>query len=119
MTEVTALGMTKARCIELWGLDPDSPETERVWADKIALDARVAGGQGFEAHMVQPDLQPYKSMVDGSMITSRSQHRDHLKQHGMIEIGNEINHHMKQPEKKVDREGIREAIAQSLNQHRR
>lgn len=39
--------------------------------------------------MVLPDIQPYQSMVDGSMITSRSQHRAHLKQHGCIELGNE------------------------------
>ena len=38
-------------------------------------------------HYVQPDIQPYKSMVDGSMITSRSQHRRHLKAHGCEEVG--------------------------------
>lgn len=38
---------------------------------------------------VQQDIQPYQSMVTGEMITSRSQHRAHLKQHGCIEIGNE------------------------------
>jgi putative FmdB family regulatory protein len=38
---------------------------------------------------VMADIKPYKSMVDGSMITSRSQHRQHLKRHGCIEIGNE------------------------------
>jgi len=26
--------------------------------------------------MVIPDIEPYKSMIDGSMITSRSVHRD-------------------------------------------
>lgn len=36
-----------------------------------------------------PDIQPYKSMVDGSMIEGRRQHRDHLRQHNCIEIGNE------------------------------
>lgn len=35
------------------------------------------------------DIQPYKSMITGEMITSRSQHRSHLKQHNMIEVGNE------------------------------
>ena len=35
------------------------------------------------------DIEPYKSMADGSMITSRSQHRDHLRRHNCIEIGNE------------------------------
>jgi hypothetical protein len=42
-----------------------------------------------EGTMVMPDIQPYQSMVDGTMITSRSRHREHLRQHGVIEIGNE------------------------------
>lgn len=41
------------------------------------------------APMVAADIQPYQSMCDGSMITSRSQHREHLRRHGVIEIGNE------------------------------
>jgi hypothetical protein len=41
------------------------------------------------APIVMPDIQPYKSMADGSMITSRSHHREHLRQHNCIEIGNE------------------------------
>lgn len=38
---------------------------------------------------VQPDIQPYRSMVDGTMITSRSQHREHLRKHGVVEVGND------------------------------
>lgn len=38
---------------------------------------------------VMSDLQPYRSMIDGTMIESRSKHREHLKDHGMIELGNE------------------------------
>lgn len=41
------------------------------------------------APFIQADIQPYKSMVTGEMITSRSQHRTHLKDHGMVEVGNE------------------------------
>lgn len=41
------------------------------------------------APMVMNDIQPYQSMQTGEMITSRSQHRDHLKQHRLIELGNE------------------------------
>jgi len=41
------------------------------------------------APMISDDIQPYKSMCDGSWITSRSQHRAHLKQHKVIEVGNE------------------------------
>ena len=40
-------------------------------------------------HYVVPDIAPYKSMIDGRMITSRSQHRLHLKAHGCVEVGNE------------------------------
>jgi hypothetical protein len=35
------------------------------------------------------DIKPYQSMIDGSHITSRSQHREHLKAHGCVEVGNE------------------------------
>lgn len=51
-----------------------------------------------EAHMYQqssnapyviPDIQPYKSVITGEVIGSRSTHRAHLKQHGCIEVGNE------------------------------
>jgi hypothetical protein len=40
-------------------------------------------------HYVIPDIQPYKSMIDGRMITSRSEHRAHLRANGCIEVGNE------------------------------
>lgn len=73
----------------------------------------------ISAPYVQADIQPYKSMVDGSMITSKSQHRSHLKQHGMVEIGNEIDAHMTKPKPKVDREGIRKAIADSIERVRK
>ena len=42
-----------------------------------------------DAHHVMPDIQPYRSMVDGSMITSRSQHREHLRRHGCVEVGDQ------------------------------
>ena len=40
-------------------------------------------------YYVAGDIQPYRSMVDGSIIQSRSRHREHLRQHGMIEVGND------------------------------
>ena len=38
---------------------------------------------------IMPDIQPYKSMIDGSLITSRSKHRQHLREHGCVEVGND------------------------------
>lgn len=42
-----------------------------------------------QTHLVMPDIKPYQSMVTGEMISSRSKHREHLREHGCIEIGNE------------------------------
>ena len=42
-----------------------------------------------ETPMVVPDIKPYKSMITGEMITSRSQHREHLRKHGCQEVGND------------------------------
>lgn len=40
-------------------------------------------------HQIMPDIKPYKSMIDGSEITSRSHHREHLRMHGCEEVGND------------------------------
>ena len=40
---------------------------------------------------IQGDIQPYQSMATGEVISSRSHHRAHLRQHGLIEIGNELD----------------------------
>lgn len=41
------------------------------------------------AHNIIGDIDPYQSMVTGETIGGRRQHREHLRQHGMVEIGNE------------------------------
>lgn len=41
------------------------------------------------APMVIADIQPYRSMATGEYVGGRRQHRDHLKRHGLIEVGNE------------------------------
>ena len=40
-------------------------------------------------HYLLPEFKPYKSMIDGRMVTSREEHRRHLKANNCIEIGNE------------------------------
>lgn len=39
--------------------------------------------------MIQPDINPYRSMVDGTMIDGRKAHREHLRKHGVREVGND------------------------------
>ena len=65
------------------GLLAEYQDGELVWV-REELDKHTKPG-----HQIMLDIQPYKSMVDGSMITSRSKHREHLRQHNCIEIGNE------------------------------
>lgn len=40
--------------------------------------------------LIVPDIAPYQSMITGEMITSRSRHREHLRQHDCFEVGNEL-----------------------------
>jgi hypothetical protein len=44
-----------------------------------------------------PDIKPYKSMADGTLITSRSKHREHLKIHNCVEIGDQVEYEPKRP----------------------
>ena len=53
-------------------------------------------------HYVQPDIMPYRSMIDGGMVTSRAQHRRHLKANNCEEVGNDDpSRHIRQ-EKQTD-----------------
>lgn len=63
------------------------------------------------APMVMPDIAGYKSMQTGEWIGSRSKHREHLKQHGLIEIGNE---RVENKPKGPDRAGIRKAAEEAV-----
>lgn len=40
--------------------------------------------------LVVEDIKPYKSVVTGEMITSRSKHREHLKRNNLVEVGDQL-----------------------------
>ena len=63
------------------------------------------------------DIKPYKSMVTGETISSRSAHREHLRRHKLVEIGNETEAHMKEAAKKpeIDNSARKAQIAEMLN----
>lgn len=58
------------------------------------------------APMVMSDLPEYRSVIDKSVIGGRRQHRDHLRAHDCIEVGNERRaaprHEMSQAERVAD-----------------
>lgn len=41
------------------------------------------------APLIIRDIDSYRSTITGEMISGRREHRDHLKAHGCIEVGNE------------------------------
>jgi len=63
--------------------------------------------------MVMKDIQPYISQIDGSEITSRSKHREHLRQHNCVEIGNETKY--LQPKPLASPPGLKEAIIRATD----
>ena len=69
--------------LEFWGYTPNTPEAEEAWKLKQEMTHR-------EAPMVMSDIEGYISQVDGSWIDSRTKHKDHLKRHGMVELGNDV-----------------------------
>lgn len=64
-----------------------------------------------DSHYVIEDIKPYQSMVDGSMISSRSQHRRHLSQHNCVEVGNESMETRVKPPKDTRTDVLRAQLA--------
>ena len=62
------------------------------------------------APMVIGDIKPYQSMIDGRMITSRSQHREHLKANKCVEIGNETKYLQPKERQEIRPEARKELI---------
>ena len=83
--------------LEFWGFTLGSPEAEEAWKQKQEMTRR-------EAPMVMSDIEGYVSQVDGTWIKSRSHHRAHLKQHRMIELGNDVP--MKHAEAKLSKQSM-------------
>jgi putative FmdB family regulatory protein len=66
------------------------------------------------APQVAADIQPYRSVIDGSLISSRSKHREHLKAHGCVEVGNEK---LPPPKKPKAPPGAKEAVIAAFKKH--
>lgn len=85
---------------------------------EVGDDYNGAPRHANAAHNIITDIQPYQSMVDGSEISSRSRHREHLRSHGMIEIGNETKH-LKPFGTYTPPAGLKETIVREVNKRAR
>lgn len=71
-----------------------------------------------QAAYVIGDIQPYRSMATGEIVGGRRQHREHLKAHRLIEVGNEVKAHVSQARPpQPDRQAIRSALIESVRRH--
>jgi hypothetical protein len=80
----------------------------------VPKDEYYGSSTQVNAPMVIPDIAGYKSMVTGEWIGSRSTHRQHLKEHRLVEVGNELKAHTTRQAPKVDRAQIRNDIHKSM-----
>jgi hypothetical protein len=99
--------------LEWWTPTIGLESAKESWAEK-----QVSIGR--ETAMVMSDIDPYISQVDGSVIESRSKHKAHLKQHRMIELGNDVPKQHKQVDmntqsKDARKRHIAEQVYQKLN----
>jgi hypothetical protein len=69
------------------------------------------------APMVMGDLKPYQSMVTGEEIGGRRQHREHLRAHNVVEVGNSFD--KATPKPVTSPGGLKEQIIRAANQHLR
>jgi hypothetical protein len=74
-----------------------------------------AGRDEPNAPMVMPDLKPYQSMVTGEQIGGRRQHREHLKAHGVVEVGNSFD--KATPKPITPPKGLKEHVSRAVYQH--
>lgn len=87
------------------------PQThELVPAEQYVAPSRATSWQ------VLPDIEPYRSMVTGETITSRSRHREHLRSHGMVEVGNEVKHLTRNVKPPGAPPGTQEAVIRAYKQ---
>lgn len=61
-------------------------------------------------HVIE-DMKPYRSPIDGSIVGSRKEHRVHMRNHGVIEVGNEK---LKPPKKPEPPKGLRQELYNQL-----
>jgi len=105
---MTDIKSDREKFIAFWAPTCGEEEALRSWKIKQAQVRTTSA-------MVMGDIAPYISQIDGSVIESRSKHRAHLKQHGCIEIGNEVKHI--QPKAYAPPPGLKESIIENFHRN--
>lgn len=83
--------MTKEEWGAIWKLSGD--ELDRQWQAKQEMHNKQAG---YYIISEEKNYKPYRSMQTGEVVEGRKKHREHLKAHGLVEVGNESIRQRKQ-----------------------
>ena len=71
--------------------------------------------EGRHEYHIVVDIEPYRSMADGSIVTSRSHHREMLRRNNAVEIGNDSSlYKPRQPIKSPP--GLKEQVIRAVEQ---
>lgn len=100
-------------CCSLCG---EIEEVYRKMDDRHDLGPCECGGGryiAFRPPQTMRDIEGYVSPIDGKWVGSRSQHREHMKRHGVIELGNE-KPKLKPFEATIPRESLRREMRNNL-----
>ena len=82
-----------------------------VMRDGVFVPKELAKRDPVAPYVID-DIKPYRSMIDGHIVTGgRREHRNHLREHGCIELGNEDpRKHVKKREMPRAHQDIKRAI---------
>lgn len=75
----------------------------------------VVQEQENKSAFVMGDLKPHQSMVTGEVVSSRSRHREILRQHNLIEVGNETSYLKSKPI--TTPTGLKETIIRNVRKY--
>jgi hypothetical protein len=87
-----------------------------VMRDGQLIEKHLAMPEEVNAPFIQGDIQPHRNMVTGEIVTTRSRHRNILREHGLIEVGNETGYLKSKPV--TTPPGLKEAIVREVKKHR-
>lgn len=81
------------------------------WPRECIGHFKRLGESNKRSNGVIGDIEPYRNAINGKVIGGRKQHRDFLRAHGVVEVGNE-----KVEKRYEEAPGLKEDIRRSIQE---
>lgn len=82
----------------------------------LAPDYEPAKRSELPAPYFMKDIGEYRSPIDNTMVTTRSQHREHMRKHDVIEVGTQKMGHMQAAETPTVNRELGQAIKRRVEE---